>query len=58
MNDAKNRGRSRELDAQLSFAETEPMPPEQLRDALRILATWVSRGPRGRAARGEQLSRN
>ena len=52
------RHRCLELDPKLTFADVGPIPPEQLRDALRLLATWASRGYTVRGARGGDSPRN
>ena len=56
--EAGRRHRRRELDPQLTFTETDPIPPERLRDALRLLVTWASRRPGGRPARGRNSRHN
>ena len=43
MNDTKIRRRTRDLDVQLMFTQTEQIPPERLKDALRVLVTWFKR---------------
>ena len=58
MNDAKSRDRCRELDVQLTFTEAEPVPPDQLRDALRVLVVWLRRISRKPDARQERFREN
>jgi hypothetical protein len=58
MGGARNRGQGRELEPELSFVEVGPIPPEQFRDALRLLVTWASRGPGGRNARSRNRRQN
>jgi len=56
MRDTKNRSGQRELDIQLTLLETEPVPPERLKEGLRVLANWLTRvsrqedGTRGKTA--------
>jgi hypothetical protein len=43
MNERKRRNKTRELVVQFTLTEAGPVPPERLKDGLRVLVTWLAR---------------